>query len=260
MSHSETDVAKTEMKPVETITPGNLIFGMFFLFFVSFFLHFIGANFVKINNFSLIDYIASTFVLFFALIGGFQLYFKTQKIVLNYYKENQIYDMDSWIDNYIPFIPDSIWVYTLGDLLIMTFTIPTAHSMNALIRIVFGLLFVTIAQCTIFLLWPTCVPKKYRNVLENYEKKYKLKYWTKWLYDKMYSVDDIANACPSGHCSIATYLALCQLELFGYWTLLNPISIAISCVLTKQHAFVDTFVGMLFGTVIFILSEKYLFL
>lgn len=59
------------------------------------------------------------------------------------------------------------------------------------------------------------------------------------------------NACPSAHCVFAVYLTIVSGGAL-YWSSfiwLFPILIALSCLFTKQHVFVDTIVGSALGAV-----------
>ena len=169
-----------------------------------------------------------------------------------YYKKSDCIDSNCFIDDYIPFVPNSIYLYTFGDLFIMSFIIPTSHNASHLLHIIFGLLLVTACQCLVFIYVPSTLPDFYRTELDRYERRCgKVHTWTRQFYDKMHMMDGNLTVLPSGHCSIATYLAMTQFHLFGWWTMLNPLFIALSCVMTKQHSFVDVVLGIVFGFCIF---------
>ena len=178
---------------------------------------------------------------------------QTQRIVISNYQSKKDYIIaHSFIDDLIPFIPHSIYLYTFGDLFIMSCLIPTSPNLETIIRIFFGMLVVCVMQCLVFLIFPSTIPDNYRHAIDEYQTKYgKIDSYTYSFYKKMYGVDLHANAIPSGHCSIATYLAMTQWNVLGPITLLNPLLIAISCVCTKQHAALDTIVGILFGLLIY---------
>ena len=66
------------------------------------------------------------------------------------------------------------------------------------------------------------------------------------------------NAFPSMHCAIATYigLAIVSLPSVGPWLGYGYIvTIAISCVVVKQHVILDTFAGIALGAVVFHLNQ-----
>ncbi|KAG2392028.1 hypothetical protein C9374_013513 [Naegleria lovaniensis] len=242
------------------IQPKDILIFLLIVLFISFSQYGLGHYIVRRNEFTLMEYTAACFVSVSALIGGFQFYFKAQQLALSTFNKSEYFNVDCFIDRYIPFVPHSIYLYSFGDLFIMACIIPTSPTMNHLIHILFGLIIVTLCQCLIFVTLPSNVPAHYRTELQKYEAKFgKLDKTTKYLFEMMHQMDHDTNTVPSGHCSIATYLALTQWHIFGYFTLLNPLLIACSCVMTKQHAFLDTVLGILFGFVIFFIVNVQMF-
>ena len=69
-NHHELKVARESI-----LTPNDLLL-MFVVIIVLSFLQFVFGTFLKMNDFSFMDYLASMVVAMFAMVGGFQLYFK----------------------------------------------------------------------------------------------------------------------------------------------------------------------------------------
>jgi membrane-associated phospholipid phosphatase len=215
------------------------------------FLYWIGNTFVQLNDFTRADYMHTTITFIFTMVGGFKLYFYAQELLRETNREFRV--LDCFIDDYIPLLPDFIWAYTLIDLVIMSLIIPCARDMAETMRISFGLLVVVVCNCICFLAMPTTVPRSFRLQLESD----KIPGWSvsKAFLKVVHGVDDPTCVFPSGHCSLAMYLSMCLFHVFGYWTLLNPFLIALSCVFTKQHVIVDTVVGSALGYIIYVVTQ-----
>jgi len=154
--------------------------------------------------------------------------------------------MKIFIDDWIPFWPRWVWFYSLIYFVMMGFTVMSLRDLAQGMHMIFGGLVLLATGALFYYLFPTSAPESYRNYEVN-------SLSTRYLAF-IQSMDNDRNAFPSMHCAIATYIGLIVtgIPTIGPWVGYGYIGlIAISCVVIKQHVFVDTFVGVALGAFVY---------
>ncbi|ROL60814.1 hypothetical protein D9V86_09005 [Bacteroidetes/Chlorobi group bacterium ChocPot_Mid] len=207
-------------------------------FFFSFIYYIAGKNLLD-SQMTLFQYLQLTALIAVVVPGGYQLYFWTQRHS-NFFKTRVL---KIWIDDYIPFWPKWVWVYSffyyilIGGFLIMIPNIETA------VYVIFGGLVLLVSQCIFFILFPAINPPEWRQFEPDTISKKFLKF--------VQAFDDENNCFPSMHCSLATYISLTMFPVIAYYSFIPIFLIAISCLLTKQHQFMDVVPGVGLGAFVY---------
>jgi hypothetical protein len=178
--------------------------------------------------------------------GGYQLYFWAQR-------NNQHIPakcMKLAIDDWIPFWPDSIWLYSLLYYFMIGFTVMSIHDLAHGVHLIFGGLMLVATGAIIYYLYPTTVPLSFREFEVN-------SLSTRYLAF-LQTMDNDRNAFPSMHCAVATYVGLTVtgMPIIGMWLGYGfIIMITISCLTVKQHVLVDTVAGVALGATVFFINK-----
>lgn len=174
--------------------------------------------------------------------GGYQLYFWVQRNNLHIPSRC----MKIFVDDWIPFWPRWVWLYSLLYYVMIGFTVMSLHDLAQGMHLIFGGLILLTIGALFYYLFPTTIPKSYRDFKVN-------SLSTRYLAF-VQGMDNDRNAFPSMHCAIATYIGLIvtAIPTIGPWMGYGYITvIASSCLLIKQHVFVDTVVGITLGAVVY---------
>jgi len=174
--------------------------------------------------------------------GGYQLYFWVQRNSLGVPPRC----LKIFVDDWIPFWPQWVWLYSLLYYVMIGFTVMALHDLAQGMHLIFGGLILLSIGALFYYLYPTTIPRSFREFEVN-------SLSTRYLAF-IQGMDNDLNAFPSMHCAIATYTGLIVTGIptigpsvgYGFITL-----IAISCLLIKQHVFVDTVVGIALGAVVY---------
>lgn len=184
------------------------------------------------SRLTLIDYYVMSLIIIFIVVGGYQLYLWCQKAYIGHATEI----VESQIDKYIPIIPNAIYIYNflyyLGFGLCIISLSSYKHFVNIL-AVGLGLLFI---HALIFLFYQTKLPQHTRN--GNHQNRF---------IELTQNIDQPYNAFPSAHVSISILIYFIIRGTLGDLTVLFPILITASCLLTKQHFFIDCIGGVLIG-------------
>jgi len=252
LAGSSRKFSEKEMEQEEVFSVGLMVGFALFAILLSQILYELGSRWFQCNSFTRTEYLHLTVTSVFTLVGGMKLYLYVQETLERRYFKGQLNlrILDCFVDDLVPVRPDWIWAYTMIDFVIMSFLFPSARDMGEATRVVFGMLVVVCCQCVFFIILPTTIPPKFRDhSLIDMAPGHP---WSKAFLKLVHRVDGVACAFPSGHCSLAMYFSMCVFHVFGWWSLLNPLLIAASCVYTKQHVFADTVAGITFGYLIFL--------
>ena len=188
------------------------------------------------NNFKLIDFYALSAVLLFLIVGAYQIYFYPQK----YHKNNTniIEIPETYIDKQIPKLTWSVYIYNfvyyIGFGLLLIFI----KSYKEFIYTCFRALLLLVTLFLFFMVFPY---KLNDNTRDKGEKNIFL--------NLTQSCDGLTNAFPSAHVAIAVYISVVLKKYIGNIAFIFPILIFISCLLTKQHFFIDCVGGACWGSI-----------
>lgn len=160
----------------------------------------------------------------------------------------------SWIDDSVPFLPSTIWVYgTQGPFFAAVYM--TCRDMVNLNKSIYSLLALEILSVTIFWIWPTTYPR------DHFPLPHDLNPATYYFFDWMRKVDDPSNCCPSLHVSgvfLASFIFLNEqrkkFPFFFVWGCL----LAASTLTTKQHYWVDVVTGFFLAVAMFWIFHRYI--
>ncbi len=196
----------------------------------------------KTSPLTLTDYYVMCFIMLFLVTGGYQLYFWCQKAHLGEAKEVQ----KTKIDHVIPKVPEAIYLYNflyyIGFGLCVVSIMSYQHFVHLLV-VGLGLL---CFHAIFFLFYPTKLPSDTRHSSDA----------TNPFMRLTQSIDQVYNAFPSAHVSIAILIYFVTRGVFGPIALLFPVLITLSCLLTKQHFVVDCGGGVLIAIIYIALVRK----
>lgn len=189
---------------------------------------------------STIDIVIIFFTTIVLIIGIYQFYFLPQKHPLK-----DAITFTTKIDDYIPFHPQWVWIYSGLYYPIIISLMLAFDSFKEFNYVVFSFFCLLVAQLVFFYFFPVKTPSPWRDFEKNTPSKKFLSF--------VHSFDGDTNCFPSMHVSVATLTALylSDLTTLGSITMLFPLLIALSAVFTKQHYLVDTIAGYLLGWAIF---------
>lgn len=145
----------------------------------------------------------------------------------------------SKIDEWVPFIPHTVWIYSSEYYLFALVYIFTKDSVN-LGRYIYSFFFLQLTSVIIFWVWPTTFPRGDFPLPEN------LDFLTTWLFSTLRTLDTPANCAPSLHVSCCYLSAFNFLNeqrekfpfFFGWAT-----AVAVATLTTKQHYIIDVITG-----------------
>lgn len=168
-------------------------------------------------------------------------------VATNHYLTHASFMQMTWIDQNIPFIPESVWIYWSGVLII-----PAAFFLNRCIVSMnlhlysFFTLFVIAGIW--FWLYPVTYPRDHYPLPQN------LDLASRFLFQMLRAIDTPVNCFPSLHVASSFLVALGFLEdqqkyfkkMFGWAS-----AISLSTLTTKQHYFLDILGGIGLALILF---------
>ena len=210
----------------------------------------VGNLILHTNTLTLLSYLEISIITSFTARGLFDLYFYIQDLTTSTSPHPLI--LSSPVDDYIPFTPSAIWIYSLGFGSLCGIVPLAAVSMTSAVHLISGGILLILIQCLLFYLFPTTIPDAYRSppprpVYPPNSVWGKLDALSMAAINATYDIDGVTNAAPSGHVSISTYAAVAVFPLLGYSSYILPLAIAASACMTKQHCFLDTVLGFALG-------------
>ncbi len=147
----------------------------------------------------------------------------------------------SWIDQAVPFIPHSVWIY-ISEYFFFLVVYMTCQDMVNLNKYFYSFLILQTVSVAIFWIAPTTYPRDQFPLPET------LDTLTYLVFANLRVTDTPANCCPSLHVSsvyLSSFLFLKEqpkkFPLFFTW----GTAIALSTLTTKQHYLIDVIAGIL---------------
>jgi len=182
-----------------------------------------------------IDYLMLTSLIAVVVVGGYQLYFWTQRN--SGFFRTKCFKIK--LDDYIPFWPQWVWIYSFLYYIMIGGVMLAIPTMDRGIYVIFGGLLLLLSQCAIFIMIPCINPPEWRQFeIDTLSKRF-LKF--------VQGFDGENNCFPSMHCSLAAYISLTMSPVLSYYSYIFIALIAISCLFTKQHQILDVLFGVPLG-------------
>lgn len=185
------------------------------------------------------DYLVFTSLVAIVVTGCYQLFFWVQRN--NYRFKTRCFV--SPLDEYIPFWPIWVWIYSFLYYIAIGFVVASIQSIAEGVYLIFGAILLLLSQVTFFWFLPSTVPPSYRRYEVN---SFSTRY-LKFVQGK----DNGRNCMPSMHCSVAMYVSLVLYPAIGNWAFVFTGLIAISCLFVKQHQIADILPGILLGWAVY---------
>ena len=158
----------------------------------------------------------------------------------------------TWVDRWIPFLPNTVWIYLSEWLFFISVYIASEDLMN-LNKYFYSYVALQCVSVIIFWLWPTTYPRTLFPLTPE------LNPVTNWVFSHLRVMDTPANCAPSLHVSsvyLSSFIFLddqkSKLPLFFTW----GTAIAISTLTTKQHYVVDVVSGFLMAAVTYYIFHR----
>ena len=158
-----------------------------------------------------------------------------------------------WVDQAVPFIPLSVWVY-ISEYLFFPVVYFTCKDLVNLNKYFYSFLFLQILSVLIFIIWPTTYPRDLFPLMGQMDSA------TYFVFNALRTADTAANCCPSLHVSsvfLSVFIFLddqrSKFPFFFVWGSL----IAASTMTTKQHYMVDVLTGFLMALGTYWIFHRY---
>jgi membrane-associated phospholipid phosphatase len=145
----------------------------------------------------------------------------------------------SWVDLSVPFMPNTVWIYT-SEYLFFPAVYIVCRDMTNLNKYFYSFLALQLVSCFIFWIWPTTYPRDLFPLPED------LNFATHYLFSSLRQTDTPANCCPSLHVSsvyLSSFIFLDEQKNLLPFFFLWGTAIAFSTLTTKQHYLVDVLSG-----------------
>jgi membrane-associated phospholipid phosphatase len=156
------------------------------------------------------------------------------------------------LDRAIPFIPQTVWIYSSEMFLFFSVYILSKDLVNAN-KYLYSFLALQIVSVTVFFLWPTTYPRDLFPLPASLDP------WTTAIFQNLRTSDTPRNCMPSLHvssCYLSSFVYLDEQRgkfpfFFGWATL-----IALSTLTTKQHYIIDVLTGLSLAIVVYIIFHR----
>jgi membrane-associated phospholipid phosphatase len=155
----------------------------------------------------------------------------------------------TWVDRTVPFIPETVWIYTSEYYLfvVVYLTLKNRENIN---RYVYAFLFQQVISIAIFWLWPTTYPRELFPLPDTLDPASHL------VFTVLRIGDSPANCCPSLHVSsvyLSSFMFLKEQRTKFPFFFLWATAVALTTLTTKQHYIVDVVTGLVSAVMIYLL-------
>lgn len=171
------------------------------------------------------------------VLAGYQMYFWPQH---NHEPTKKIYLQPTALDRWIPAVPIVFWIYSPLYYVFFSLTILCLKNFN--ITTLNAWLMLTHASFW-YVNFPTRISQEFREQV----RKVPTDRLTRFIMELVHSQDTEGNACPSMHCAFAVFLAFITYPFYPMLSIVFPLLVALSCLLSKQHMILDIIPGFVLG-------------
>jgi len=151
------------------------------------------------------------------------------------------------IDQWVPFIPETVWIYTSEYFLFISVYVLCKDTLE-LNKYLCSFLALQFISATIFVLWPTTFPR------EQFPLPADLDPFTYFVFSTLREADTPASCCPSLHvssCYLSSFVFLNNDRRKFWYAFLWASAVAVTTLTTKQHYLVDVFAGFALAAVLY---------
>jgi membrane-associated phospholipid phosphatase len=175
----------------------------------------------------LVDYVINLILSVILIVGVYQFYFWCQRNHMTAPRE-----LRSRIDEWIPYWPSWVWIYSCIYYPLILYLNFIVESPRHFTHIAMSYMLLLGLQMVFFVLFPVTTPQHWRA----YNRRCGLSERFLALVQRF---DARSNSFPSMHVSVAVLTAFHLQPHLGLLALAFPSLIALSCLFTKQHYFLD---------------------
>ncbi|MBI2711677.1 MAG: phosphatase PAP2 family protein [Bdellovibrio sp.] len=158
-----------------------------------------------------------------------------------------------WIDRAVPFIPETVWIYT-SEYYFFIVVYLTCKDIVNLNKYFYSFLVLQAVCVLMFWVWPTTYPRDIFPLPSDLDP------LTHFIFSSLRAADTPANCCPSLHVSsvyLSSFIFLDdQRKKFPFFFLWAT-AIAVTTLTTKQHYLVDVIAGLLMALLSYWVFHKY---
>jgi len=158
----------------------------------------------------------------------------------------------SALDNAIPFMPNTVWIY-LSEYFLFLSVYALSKDNENINKYIYSFFILQIFSVTIFILWPTTYPRELFPLTED------INFLTYHAFSNLRSTDSPASCLPSLHVSCCYLSAFVFLDeqrkkfpFFFLWATL----IGITTLTTKQHYIIDVISGLILAYIFYWFFHK----
>ncbi len=205
------------------------------------FLYYVIGHFFFHSPLSYLQYFQFSTLLAVIVSGWYQLYFWIQRNS-DFFKSRCI---KIPLDDYIPFWPNWIWIYSFLYYIGIGFVVVSISSLEQWVQFIFWGILLLVIQTVFFFFLPCHTPPEWRKFEPDTLSK-RFMYFVQWY-------DTNKNCFPSMHCSLAMYISMLIFPIFWWISFVFCGLIVLSCLFTKQHQILDTFPWILLGYLVYII-------
>lgn len=153
----------------------------------------------------------------------------------------------SWLDKMVPFIPETVWIYT-SEYVFFVVVYFMCKDMVNLNRYFYAFLALQMSSVLIFTAWPTTYPRDAFPLPED------LDALTYLVFSSLRSADSPANCAPSLHvssCYLSAFMFLNEQRRKFPFFLLWATAVAVTTMTTKQHYIIDVITGLIMSVIFY---------
>ncbi len=159
----------------------------------------------------------------------------------------------TWIDERVPFIPETIFLY-LSEYPLFFSVYLLARDMKNLNKYLYSFLFIQIFSVVIFMLWPTTYPRDLFPLTPDLDR------FSMYFFSALRSADSPNSCLPSLHvssCYLSAFVFLDEqrkkFPVFFLWAS----AVGVSTLTTKQHYIVDVVAGFVMAVFFYWVVHKW---
>ncbi len=174
-----------------------------------------------------IDYLIFGYMMSLSIMGAYQLFFWVQ--TQNFRFKTRCFAIG--LDEKLPFIPQLIWVYSIGYYCFLGLMALGISSFRQGAILIFSGFMQLVIHSIFFYFMPTVTPKNFRQ--------YEVTNLSRQFLKVVQTYDNGRCCFPSLHCSAMAFTGYFLYPTIGVYAFIPGLLITSSCMLVKQHQLLD---------------------